>query len=381
MTLTGRLTVDLSALAENWRALDRASGTAETAAVVKADGYGCGLVEAGRALAGAGARTFFVATVAEGAALRAALGAGPVIHVLAGYPVPEGGTGGEAAQARRRPPATHPSGGGPARPAPADAGEEAALFAEADLVPVLNAPEQVAAWRAGPDGPCVLQLDSGMNRLGLEPAELAALGAPPPGTRLVMSHLACADEPGHPMNGAQLRTFRGMTDGLGLPRSLAATGGTLLGPDYAFDLVRPGVGLYGGLPFAEARQVVSLHLPILQLREVAPGEAVGYGATWRAARPSRIATLSGGYADGLHRLLSNRAQGFVEGVACPFAGRVSMDLIGLDVTDAPAARAGGWVEILGPHQGVDTLAEAAETIGYEVLTSLGARYARTHLSG
>ena len=156
------------------------------------------------------------------------------------------------------------------------------------------------------------------------------------------------------------------------------TGGVLLGGAYHFDLVRPGVGLFGGLPFAEARPVVTLALPILQVRRVAPGESVGYGARWTAARESRIATLSAGYADGLHRLLSNRAWGFVEGVACPFAGRVSMDLIGLDVTDAPAACAGGMVEILGPNQTVDTLAEAAETIGYEVLTALGARYAREH---
>ena len=373
MSLTGRLTVDLGAIVANWRALAARAPGAEAAAVVKGDGYGCGIADVGRALAGAGARTFFVAEPGEGARLRTALGPGPVIYVLNGAPVAS------AAQARHRPPPTPPDGGGPA-PGPAAPAREAALFAEAGLRPVLNAPEQVAAWLEGPDGPCAVQLDSGMNRLGLEPEELSALARLPRGTALVMSHLACADTPEHPMNACQLASFCAMSDELGLPRSLAATGGVLLGQEHHFDMVRPGVGLFGGLPFAAAQPVVTLELPILQVRRVAPGESVGYGATWRAAGESRIATLAGGYADGLHRLLSNRARGFVEGVACPFAGRVSMDLIGLDVTDAPAARAGAMVEILGPHQGVDALAAAAETIGYEVLTGLGSRYERRHLA-
>jgi len=358
MTLTPTLTIDLGAIVANWRALAARAEGAEAAAVVKANGYGCGVAPVGRALAEAGARTFFVAQPAEGARLRAALGPGPVIYVLAGCPLTGDGAGGcEPA------PSASPAG-------------EAALFAGADLRPVLNAPEQVAAWMAGPDGACAVQLDSGMNRLGLEPAELAGLGRLPAGARLVMSHLACADEPGHPMNAVQVAAFREMTAGMDIARSLSATGGTLLGAAYRFDMVRPGVGLFGGLPFADARPVVRLDVPILQVRAVAPGESVGYGASWTARRPSRIATLSAGYADGLHRLLSNRARGHVEGVACRFAGRVSMDLIGLDVTDAPAARPGAMVEILGPCQGVDALAAACDTIGYEVLTTLGPRYAR-----
>lgn len=363
MSLTADLTIDLAALAENWRALDRLSGPAETAAVVKADGYGCGIAEVGRALAKAGARSFFVAVPREGAALRAALGAGPVIYVLAGFPV-------ALTEARRRPPPAHPDAGGPPELG------EAALFAEAELRPVLNAPEQVAAW--GDRGAAALQLDTGMNRLGLEPSELGALGVPGQAA-LLMSHLACADEPGHPQTAAQLTAFREMTAGLALPRSLSATGGILLGEGYRFDLVRPGIGLYGGLPFADARPVVRLALPILQIRDLAQGESVGYGATWRAARPSRIATLSGGYADGLHRALSGRARGGLGGQALPFAGRVSMDLIGLDVTDAPGARVGDFVEVLGTDQSVDDLAAAAGTIGYEMLTSLGARYHRRYL--
>jgi alanine racemase len=380
LTLGARLTVDLAALAANWRALDARSGQAETAAVVKADGYGCGIGAAGRALAEAGARSFFVAQPEEGVRLRAALGEGPAIWVLQGYPVGVGEA--PPVQARRRPPPAHPDAGGLARAAPGSPEAEARLFAEAGLRPVLSAPEQVAAWVAAGQGaaPAALQLDSGMNRLGLEASELAELGAVPEGVCLVMSHLACADEPGHPLNAAQLAEFRRMADGLGLPRSLAATGGTLLGPDFHLEMVRPGVGLYGGLPFADAARVVTLEIPILQVRDLAPGEAVGYGASWRAARPSRIATLSAGYADGLHRLLSNRARAFVGGVACPFAGRVSMDLIGLDVTDAPEAQPGGMAELLGPNQTVDELAAAAETIGYEVLTALGERYDRRYLS-
>lgn len=382
MSLTARLTVDLGAIASNWTALDRMSGGAETAAAVKADGYGCGIAPVGRTLLRAGARTFFVAQASEGTALRAALGPEPVIYVLGGYPLP--GTFGHAAagQARHHPPPTPRDGGGLADQA--DAGDiwvadEAAAFSQADLRPVLNGPEQVAAWIAGPDGPCALQLDTGMNRLGLEAGELASLDRLPAKMALIMSHLACSDDPGHPMNAEQLGAFRAMTAALDAPCSLAATGGTLLGGDYHFDMVRPGVGLYGGLPFADAAPVVALEVPILQVRDVAPGEAVGYGGSWQARRPSRVATISAGYADGLHRLMSNRARAFVDGVPCGFAGRVSMDLIGLDVTDAPAARAGGVVEILGPHQGVDTLAAAADTIGYEVLTGLGPRYARRYV--
>lgn len=348
-SLAGLLTIDLGAVARNWRALDGLSEAGvETAAVVKADAYGLGAERVAPVLAEAGARTFFAALVAEAVALRGILGPGPAIYVLSGYPV----------------------------------GEEARAFPAHDLRPVLNAPHEVAAWAAHhPERPAALQLDTGMNRLGLEPGELAEI-EPPPGIALVMSHLATADAPGDPMTTAQLGTFWQMTSGLpsGITRSLAATGGTCLGPAFHFGMTRPGVGLFGGHPFAAAAPVVSLSLPILQIRDVAAGEGVGYGGTWRAARPSRIATLSGGYADGLHRLLGNRATGYVAGEPCPFAGRVSMDLIGLDVTEAPNPQPGDQVEILGPNQGIDALAAAADTIGYEVLTALGPRYRRRYLA-
>lgn len=347
MTLEGRLTIDLGAIAGNWRALDRLSAPGvETAGVVKADAYGCGLATVGPVLAEAGARSFFVAQPREGAALRAALGAGPAIYVLGGFPL-----------------------------AP---GDEAALYASEALRPVLNGPEQVAAWReAGIDEACALQLDTGMNRLGFETRELLTL-AYPRRMVLVMSHLASSDTPEAEINATQRAEFIRMTETMPVPLSLAATGGTLLGPAYHFDMTRPGIGLYGGLPFAGASGAVTLEVPILQVRDIAPGEAVGYGESWRASRPSRIATISAGYADGLRRTLSNRGTAHVEGVPCPFAGRVSMDLIGLDVTDCPAARAGAMAELIGPHQPVDTLAQAAGTIGYEMLTSLGARYARRY---
>ncbi|MBY8977654.1 alanine racemase [Rhodobacteraceae bacterium NNCM2] len=340
--LKGHLTIDLGALRSNWKNLDALTAPeCETGAVIKANAYGCGIDRVAPALAEAGCRTFFVATPEEGVTLRAAV-PGASIRILSGY----------------------------------SAGEEATFRAH-DLRPVLNAPEQVAAWMAGPAGPAFLQLDTSMNRLGLEPHELQALGPLPGQITHLMSHLACGDTPDHPQNETQLKTFREMTAGHPQKRSLAATAGVLLGPDYHFDLTRPGIGLFGGLPYEDALKVVSLEVPILQIRDVAVGEPVGYGATWVAERPSRIATAAAGYADGLIRAMgSGPAKGYLNGQPVPFAGRVSMDLITLDVTDAPDAAPGGWIEILGPNQSIDDLAQATGTIGYEILTSLGFRYSR-----
>lgn len=343
---TGTLTIDLDAIGANWRALDaRTAPDCQTGAVVKADAYGLGAGPVALALARAGARRFFVAVAEEGAAVRAALGPGPEICVFAGH------MAGDAAPIR-----------------------------DHGLTPMLNSVEQLARHlEALPGHPFGLQLDSGMNRLGMEPAEWAALRdiALAAGPTLLMSHLACADEPGHPMNEAQLQAFREMTEGTGVPRSLAATGGILLGPAYHFELTRPGIGLYGGLPFAEARPVVRLSLPVVQARELAEGETVGYAAAWAAEGPARIATVAGGYADGLIRRMGGRATLHAGDVACPLAGRVSMDLLTVDVThlaEVPEA-----LDILGPRQGIDDLAGAAGTIGYEILTALGARYTRSYL--
>lgn len=338
---TGTLTIDLAALADNWRRLDQLT-PCETAGVVKADGYGLGSARVARTLAHAGCRTFFVAVAEEGAKVRQALGPGPQINVFSG----------------------HMRG-------------DTDMLVDLDLTPMLNSLDQIARhFEATPRHPFGLQLDTGMNRLGLEWDDWAqvaefALGQNP---TLIMSHLACADDPKHPMNAYQLDVFHQMTDGLGTPRSLAATGGMLLGPEYHFDLCRPGIGLYGGLPFAGAASVAQLDLPIVQTRRLKTGEIVGYGNSWQAARDSHIATLSAGYADGLIRSLSGNATLWHGTHPCPLVGRVSMDLITVDITDLDDTPSS--LTILGPHQTVDDLASQADTIGYEILTSLGGRYTR-----
>ncbi|MEM9850446.1 MAG: alanine racemase [Pseudomonadota bacterium] len=335
---TGRLTINFDAIAANWRAMAALSAS-ETGAVVKADGYGCGAGAVGQCLARAGARRFFVAASEEGVALRRALGPGPEIFVFSG----------------------------------AGAGDGPQLRGH-DLIPLLNSAEQARDWLPG-GGAFGVQIDSGMNRLGMEPEDFAALRNQLTGARLIMSHLACADEPDHPMNARQLATFRDATDGFAASRSLAATGGILLGRDFHFDLTRPGVGLYGGAPFSDARPVVSVELPVIQTRPVAPGESVGYGNAWTAARSSRVATVAAGYADGLLRGIGAGGVALYAGdTPCPLIGRVSMDLITVDVTDLGTVP--DTLSILNAQQTVDDLARAAGTIGYEVLTSLGHRYAR-----
>jgi alanine racemase len=264
--------------------------------------------------------------------------------------------------------------------------DDASAMRDAAIRPVLNAPEQVRLARSMDALPCAIQIDSGMNRLGLEADEVADLfGGPCPlDARLVMSHLACSDDAAHPMNESQRAAFEALAAHprlAGLPRSLAATGGVLLGPDYHYALTRPGIGLHGGLPFANGRAVVTLDVPVLQVRAVAEGETVGYGNTWTARRPSRIATIAAGYADGLIRAMGGGAAAWFEGARLPMAGRVSMDLITLDATDAPGLMAGHAVRLLGEAQGVDDLAAAAGTIGYEILTGLGSRYARRYVGG
>ncbi len=341
---SGTLTIDLGALVANWQALDRMTDC-ETGAVVKADGYGIGADRAARALARAGARTFFVAIAEEGAALRETLGPGPVINILSGH-----------------------------MPGDTD------MISDMTLTPMVNSIDQLIRHvEALPGAPFGVQLDTGMNRLGMEPAEWAAVREVvlEQGPSLIMSHLACADEPEHSMNQRQLDAFRDMTMGLDVPRSLANTGGVLLGPNYHFDLTRPGIGTYGALPFADATPVVTLSVPVIQCRTILEGETVGYGNTFTAARETRIATITAGYADGLIRAMGPNANVFFEDVACPIAGRVSMDSICVDITHLghdPKA-----LDLLCGAQGVDQLAEAAGTIGYEILTSLGARHARRYL--
>ncbi len=345
---TPALRVDLAAVAANWRALDRRTGPqVATAATVKAGAYGLGLAPVARTLADAGVRQFFVAIAEEGAQLRDILGPGPEIFVYSGHMAGDG-----------------------------------ERIAGADLIALINTPEQLARHlQATPQQPFGLQLDTGMNRLGMEPAEWASVAAEALARRprLIMSHLACADTPDHPANARQLAAFRDMTEGCDVPRSLAATGGVLMDPAYHFDLTRPGVGLYGGAPFTDARPVAHVSIPVIQLRDVAPGESVGYGCTWTAQGPARIATLAAGYADGVFRLIGNRARLYHGATPCPLVGRVSMDLLTADITHLPEPP--DSLDLLSVHQGIDAVAEAAETIGYEVLTALGHRYTRSYTGG
>ena len=346
---TASLKIDLDALVSNWRALDAASeGGVETAAVVKANGYGLGAARVARALARAGARKYFVALAEEGAAIRDALGPDVAIYVFSGHMAGDTDT-----------------------------------IADLGLIPMINSLEQLLRhFESLPDHPFGIQLDTGMNRLGMEPAEWAAVRdiALAQNPVLIMSHLACADEPNHAMNARQLRAFRQMTDDCGpVPRSLSATGGILLGRAFHFDITRPGIGLYGGAPFGAAKPVVELEVPVIQTRLVAKGESVGYGNSWTAPADTHVATVAAGYADGLIRAMGPKGMLFSGRSACKILGRVSMDLICADITaleDAPKN-----LSLLGPSQSVDQLAEAAGTIGYEILTSLGLRYGRRYTGG
>jgi len=344
---TGNITINLKGISANWTALNGLSAqNVETAAVVKADGYGLDAGRMARTLYHAGARQFFVAAAEEAAAIRRELGDNVCINVFSG----------------------HMRG-------------DTEMIHDLHLIPMLNSFNQLTRHlEALPGHPFGVQLDTGMNRLGMEPSEWEAVRDTVVSLKpdLVMSHLACADDPAHPMNRQQLTAFCAMTDGLGLKRSLSATGGILLGSDYHFDMTRPGIGLYGGAPFSEANYVVHISLPVIQIRDVAVGETVGYGNSWTAQVPSRIATVAAGYADGLLRAMSNNGKLWDDQTPCPIAGRVSMDMIGVDITGLnhdPQA-----LDILSPYQTIDDLADMAGTIGYEILTSLGTRYARRYVS-
>jgi alanine racemase len=362
------LTVDLEALRANWRALDQASGSAECAGVIKADAYGLGIDHIARALASEGCRTFFVATLTEARIVRIS-NPGATIYVLDGL-LPGA----------------------------------AAHYTGFDLCPCLSSLDEVREWAAwcsaiGRRLRAAVHLDTGMHRLGLTAAEVEQLAGPERSlldrfdVALVMSHLACADVPGHPMNAMQLARFNALRCRLpSAPASLANSGGVFLGADYQFDLVRPGIALYGGRALEDRpnpmRWVVRLQARILQIRDVAAGEPIGYGATYTAARQSRVATIACGYADGFLRALSSPTGkpgpvGHVGDAAVPVVGRVSMDLITVDVTDisGKAASRGGWVEILGSRTSIDDLTDRAGTIGYELLTRLGRRVHRVYADG
>lgn len=358
------LTVDLMALRANWARLNQASGRAECAGVIKADAYGLGLAPIARALTNEGCKTFFVASVGEGRAARE-VQPGATIYVLDGL-LP---------------------------------GAEA-HYAGFDLRPVLASLPEVRDWAAycrarGHRLAAGIHIDTGLNRLGMPEREVEQLAAAPEllsafETTLVLSHLACADHPNDPMNEQQRLRFEALRAKLPpAPASLANSGGLFLGPRYHFDLVRPGIALYGGRAHEgkdnPMQTVVRLAARILQVREVGPGDSIGYGATYKVTAPSRIATLGVGYADGFLRALSVASGeagpvGFIGDYPVPIVGRVSMDFITADVTSVPEeqARRGAWVEVMGSRVTVDDLTDRAGTIGYELLTRLGQRVYRVY---
>ena len=353
--VSARLDIDLGAVAANWRQLD-AMHPGETAGVVKADAYGLGAVPVAQALAAAGCGIFFAAHLAEAVALRAALPQAR-IAVLNGV-----------------------------------FGHDAAVFRAHGLIPVLSTLAEIAQWRAqaraaGRVLPCFLHLETGMNRLALPVADCAVLAADPTlleGLRVdvVMTHLLAAEVPEDANNARQLALFSTLLRSFpGVKTSLANSSGMFLGAAFHTDLARPGAALYGLNPTPGApnpmRPVVTLRAPILQIREVGPGESVGYNGVWRAARNSRIATVGVGYADGYHRSLTNSATACFDDTPVPLVGRVSMDLSTFDVTDTQA-RPGDWLTLLGPRHDADALAAQARTNGYEILTSLGQRYQRRY---
>jgi alanine racemase len=347
-----RLVINLDALAANWRFFRDQSQGATCSAVIKANGYGLGAGQAAKRLAAEGCTTFFVAHLSEGIEARAALGAQATIYVFSGL-----------------------------------LAEQAAAFHHYGLRPVLNDVGQIEQWRdEGLGHPAALHVDTGMNRLGISEDDIDAANEALEGVNLslIMSHLACASDPQHPKNGLQRDAFVSAASRLpAAPLTLAASAGILLGGDYHFDLVRPGIGLYGGGPFDQDHvplmPVATLEAPILQLRRIGPGDTVGYGATWQSDRARTIATVALGYADGFLRSGSSRGFAIIGGAVCPIVGRVSMDMITLDVTGAgQAAKVGSYAQFLGRAAPIDAQAQALGTISYELLTGLGARFERVY---
>ncbi|HLV84376.1 MAG TPA: alanine racemase [Devosia sp.] len=362
--LGGQLSIDLGALARNWRALDKVSAGALTGAVVKADAYGTGITVASKALHAAGARFFFVATPDEGMAVRAAV---PDAHIFVMNGLYPGA---------------------------------ANLYIRQNMMPVLSSVAMLEEWLAkcmerNEAYPSAFHFDTGINRLGFRLNEagfvrerIAALGYAP---QMLMSHLACADQANHEKNRTQLALFGSvMTQFPGIPASLANSAGLMSGRDYHFQMVRPGIALYGGRAVIGRKNpmatVVTLHVPILQVKEARTGETVGYGATYNLARDSRLAIVGHGYADGFFRSLSgtNARPGgkvAIRGKLCPVIGRVSMDQMVVDITElgADIPNPGEGAEVLGRHISIDDQADAAGTIGYEVLTSLKGRYNRNYV--
>lgn len=362
---TGVVTIDLRAIAENWKRLAGHVAPAECASVVKADAYGLGAAHVIPALAAAGCRSFFIATPDEARTTRASQPSAR-IFALDGL-----------------------------------AGADPEAFQELDVIPVLSTLDEVFRWsnlatRLGRRLPAALHIDTGLNRLGLPACDARYLATQPTAlasidVTLLMSHLASADSPADPKNHDQHLAFETLSALFpGVPRSLAASDGLMLGSAYHFDLVRPGYALYGGQASqsnpAPVKPTVTVEARILAVHDVAPGETVGYSATWHATAPSRIATIAAGYADGIPRNASapdGRPGGHVliSGQLAPIVGRVSMDLVTVDVTgiDVALVEPGAFATIIGGDLTIEEAGHAADTIGYEILTRLGTRFARRYL--
>jgi alanine racemase len=351
------LDIDLAAIVANWRLLCSLHPSGPVAGVVKADGYGLGAREVSAALHAAGCRHFFVALLDEALAIRERV-PNAMLAVLSGL-IP---------------------------------GSEAEYIAH-DIVPVLGSIAEIAAWSAAASAvarslPAILHIDTGMSRLGLDARELAVLQQDHArlggiDLRYLMSHLVSSEVSGDPLNRHQRERFDAACAKLPpAPLSLANSSGIFLGADWGSDLARPGAALYGINPTPDRPN--PMHLPVrlrtrvLSVRDVQPGESVGYNATWRATQPSRIATAGIGYADGWHRSLSGQGRAFFDDTPVPLVGRVSMDLTTFDVTGLPSVVPGAWLELIGPRQTPDDVAVAAGTNGYEVLTSLGRRFRRIY---
>ena len=356
------LTIDLRALASNYRFLVEKFSGRHVGAAVKADAYGIGIERAAQTLQAEGCGIFFVANLDEGVELRDVLGGAPEIYVFEGLTP--------------------------------DQGE---VFAAHDLAPVLNHLGQIDAWaaqarRTGTAAAAALHVDTGMARLGLPPDELETLLSQPDRLagielKMVMSHLVNGDRPDDPANEAQRQRFAAVRAQFGdVEASFANGAGILLGPEYHFDVGRAGLALYGGNPIPslpnQMSEVIQIKAKIAQVREIDSPQTVGYGATHRATGPARIATVPVGYADGYPRSLGNTGFAVVDGIRVPVVGRVSMDLITLDVTQVAPARAapGCKVELLGGAVSPVELAAAAGTVDYELMTRLGPRYRRRYIT-
>ncbi len=346
-----KLLVDLDAIVANWRMMQHRVAPAYAAAVVKADAYGLGARQVASALAKAGCSRFYVAWPQEGADLRRTLGPAPEILVFHGVTL-----------------------------------DTLDLFQMYALQPVLNSLDQIDLWISSnvSPRPAALHVDTGMNRLGVPEAHWPPAARLLPTPSRLLSHLACGDEDS-PANPAQLEKFtRAASHWPGVPRCLAASGGAYLGKGYHFDEVRPGIALYGGGPVpaegAAPHTVATLTASVLQVRDVKKGETAGYGCTWSAEADAQLATIGIGYADGYLRHASNRGHVFVQGQKRPIVGRVSMDLIVIDVTGLSVSP-GDDIELLGPNIPLSEAAAAMGTIDYEILTRLGARLDRRYAGG